>query len=209
MLGHPTFRTAIERIQETGLWKHILPTESNAELSEAAIKQANALTISSENQFQFETVLAVLLNQSMTTGQSSPLEYLERLQDQWRLKNDQIDVVGWLTRNWKTINQADTLPWSVTQPVIVHDNVWAALDVAKVLGGSQAAQDFCREALQRPRAEIDPPPLLAGKDLIDLDIRPGPIFKQILDTVRAEQLDQKLDSVDRARERAMEIFRSS
>ena len=82
----------------------------------------------------------------------------------------------------------------------------AALDVAKVLGGSATAQQFCREALLRPRAEINPPPLLAGKDLIEMGIAPGPSFKHILQTVREEQLDRKLDSVESARRRAMEIF---
>ena len=113
-----------------------------------------------------------------------------------------------MTGNWKTLNQADSLPWSVAQPAIVHKNVWAALDAASVLGGSERAQHFCRQALGRPQSEIDPPALLAGKDLIDLGIRPGPAFKNILATIRAEQLDQKLDGHDIARQRAMEIFRS-
>ena len=78
----------------------------------------------------------------------------------------------------------------------------------KVLGGSKTDQGVSREALQRPREEIDPPPLLAGKDLIEMGISPGPSFKRILQTVRDEQLDQKLDSVDGARQRAMEIVRS-
>ena len=206
MLSHRTFRIAIDRLQETGLWEYVLPTESNPHLSDAAIKQVGALEFSSENHFQFETVLAVLLNGGLATGKSDGLNLLERVQDQWRLKNDQISVVRWVADNWETLNRADSLAWSAAQPAIVHQHVWPALDVAKVLGGSATAEKFCREVLQRPRAEIDPPPLLAGKDLIELGITPGPSFKQILQTVRDEQLDQKLDNVESARRRAMEIF---
>jgi len=205
MLSHPTFRIAIERMQETGLWEHVLPS-SNLRLSDAAVKQTASLEISSENHFQFETVLAVLLNESIASEKSiGPL--LTRVQDQWRLKNDQVNVIEWVAENWETLNQADTLAWSAAQPAIVHQHVWPALDVAKVLGGSATAQQFCRETLLRPRAEIDPPPLLAGKDLIEMGISPGPSFKHILQTVRDEQLDQKLDGVDGARRRAMEILR--
>ena len=206
MLSHPTFRMAIETLRETGLWEYILPTESNPGMSETAIEQTKTLEISSENRFQFETVLAVLLNEQITAERSGGLTFLERLQDQWRLKNDQVTVIDWVTKNWQTINQADALLWSAAQPAIVHQNVWPALDVAKVLGASETAQDFCRKTLLRPRAELDPPALLAGKDLIEIGIRPGPSFKHILQTVRDEQLDQKLDSVESARQRAMEIF---
>ena len=206
MLSHPTFRIAIERMRETGLWEFILPTESSPRLSDAAIGQTKALEISSENHYQFETVLAVLLNESIANGKSDGLTLLKRVQDQWRLKNDQISVIGWVADNWETLNRADSVSWSAAQPAIVHQHVWPALDVAKVLGGSTTAQQFCREALLRPRAEIDPPALLAGQDLIEMGIAPGPSFKHILQTVRDEQLDQKLDSVESARRRAMEIF---
>ena len=208
MLSHPTFRIAIERMQETGLWEYILPPEFSPGLSDAAIKQAEELEISPSNHFQFETVLAVLLNESIVAGKpNGPM--LAHLQNQWRLKTDQISVVGWVAENWQTLNRAETLSWSAAQPAVVHQYVWPALDVAKVLGGSATAQQFCRETLLRPRREIDPPPLLAGMDLIEMGISPGPSFKHILQTVRDEQLDQKLDGIDNARKRAMEIFRSS
>ncbi len=207
MLSHPAFQVAIERMRETGLWEHVLPADFNSSLFDAAIKQTAELEISPENHFQFETVLSVLLNKSITAEKSIG-KLLARVQDQWRLKNDQVSVIAWVAANWETLNRADTLLWSAAQPAIVNQHVWPALDVAKVLGGSTTAQQFCREALLRPRAEIDPVPLLAGKDLIEMGISPGPSFKHILQTVRDEQLDQKLDSVDSARRRAMEIFGS-
>ena len=209
MLSHATFRVAIEKMQEASLWRYILPSGSDLVVAETAIKRTKALNVSSENHFQFETVLAVLLNDSIGAEQSDGANFLKRLQDQWRLKNDQIAVIEWVAKNWRTIDQADTLPWSVGQPAIVHQNVWPALDVAMVLGGSESAQNFCRKMLLRPRVEIDPPALLAGKDLIEMGIRPGPSFKRILQTVRNEQLDQKLNSVESARRRVREILDAS
>lgn len=206
MLNHPTFRIAIEKLQETGLWRYILPAEADQSVTDLAIQQTKTLEVSPENHFQFETVLTVLLNKYIDAEQSDGASFLKRLQDQWRLKNDQIAVIDWVAKNWRTIDQADTLPWSGAQPRIVHQNLWAALDVAKVLGGSKPAQDFCRTMLLRPRCEIDPPALLTGKDLIEMGICPGPSFKHVLQTVRNEQLDQKIDGVESARRRAREIF---
>ena len=205
MLGHPTYPIAIEKLLETGLWQHILPAQAKPQLSDDAITQVAGLTISPENNLPFETVLAVLINEDFNSQQAGGA-LLSGFQDRWRLKNEQVSVIGWVMENWQTLNRADALSWSVVQPAIVHQNVWAAMDVANVLGGSATAQDFCRATLQRPRAEIDPPALLAGKDLIEMGIRPGPNFKHILQTVRNEQLDQKIDGVENARRRAMEIL---
>ena len=81
MLSHPTFRIAVEKLHQTGLWKYILPSGFDYEVCEAAIKQTEALEISSENFSQFETVLAVLLNGAMDAERPDRLPYLKMLQD--------------------------------------------------------------------------------------------------------------------------------
>lgn len=41
-----------------------------------------------------------------------------------------------------------------------------------------------------------PPPLVTGKDLIDLGFKPGPEFKEILNQIQTEQLEGRLDDRD-------------
>ena len=49
----------------------------------------------------------------------------------------------------------------------------------------------------------DPPPLITGEDLIALGLKPGPHFKEILDTVRDAQLDGDVHT----KQEAMELAR--
>ena len=58
---------------------------------------------------------------------------------------------------------------------------------------------FCRHAMaQMGKAEIRPPRLIGGNDLIGLGFQPGPEFKQILREVEDLQLDGELTSHDDA-----------
>ena len=56
-----------------------------------------------------------------------------------------------------------------------------------------------------PPGELDPPPLLTGADLIALGMRPGPRFKRILETLRAEQLAETLTDRAAAMKRLEEL----
>ena len=209
MLGHPTFSNAIGQLQKTGLWNHVLPKTAEEilgeRLSATSLAHSNQLKLSSGNQYRFETVAAVLLNEKISRSKDGQAAYLQRLQERWRLKNDQIRVIEWITKHWALLDQADQRRWSEVQPAIAHEFVWAGLDASGALGSHQAAQQFCRQCLTRSSEEIDPPPLLIGKDLIDLGIKPGPVFKQILETVRNQQLDQELHDRESARQTAIEV----
>jgi poly(A) polymerase len=53
--------------------------------------------------------------------------------------------------------------------------------------------DFlCRKMEELSREEIEPPPLITGRDLIAMGFIPGPIFQRILGEVMEEQLDGRL-----------------
>ena len=47
---------------------------------------------------------------------------------------------------------------------------------------------------------IMPPPLVTGKDLINLGLKPGPAFKEILEDAQTEQLEGRLCSREQALE---------
>ena len=64
--------------------------------------------------------------------------------------------------------------------------------------------EFCQEALRAAGDEegdpLRPPPLLSGRDLVSLGLRPGPAFGEILRWVEDEQLEGRLPDRDSALE---------
>ncbi len=60
---------------------------------------------------------------------------------------------------------------------------------------TQARQSFA----EREEPPI-PPPLITGDDLVALGLKPGPMFREILDAVQEEQLNGTLDSHEKAME---------
>ncbi|HEY5894834.1 MAG TPA: hypothetical protein VIT91_16560, partial [Chthoniobacterales bacterium] len=55
----------------------------------------------------------------------------------------------------------------------------------------QKAEEFANEPLI-------PPPLVNGHDLITLGLKPGPIFKEILDAVETAQLEKQVTTREEA-----------
>ena len=64
--------------------------------------------------------------------------------------------------------------------------------------------EFCSERLaEESREELEPPPLISGRDLIAMGFAPGPLFKEILAAVEDAQLEGGI----RSREAALELVR--
>ena len=200
MLSHTHFNVAVELLQQTGLWQQVLPAGSKLGLDHVA-----RLNVSDDNEFPFESVIAVLLSDDLTKDDTKrdtkrdTERYLDCLQDRWRLTNEQAAAIAWLCDNVSILSQADQLPWSQVQPVVAAKYIAAGLDVAAALGANDAAISYCRLQLELPRTQLDPPPLIVGKDLIEMGFQPGPVFKNILATIRQKQLDGEIVSVDQAR----------
>lgn len=127
----------------------------------------------------------------------------------WRLSNQVMERAAWLVDHHQTLHQAADQPWSKLQPILIHPGAeeLLALWEAKASLGWAAAEDvqFCRQKLALPPEVLNPPPLITGDDLIRLGIPQGPIYKKILDQVRAAQLDGQIQSADQALQLADKI----
>ena len=67
--------------------------------------------------------------------------------------------------------------------------------------GNLQYYNFCRQKLvELKHEEIHPEPLLRGKDLIAMGLKPGPLFQEILRRLEESQLEGEIDT----REQAME-----
>jgi poly(A) polymerase len=58
------------------------------------------------------------------------------------------------------------------------------------------------KGLARTPSGIGPPPLLTGDDLVAQGLKPGPAFKRILDLVYDAQLEDRVRTLEEARELA-------
>ncbi|MFT5302676.1 MAG: tRNA nucleotidyltransferase/poly(A) polymerase [Mariniblastus sp.] len=119
--------------------------------------------------------------------------------ERWKLSNDEKKSIVWVCKNWRALSQADRLPWSEVQPILLKPDIERALAVVESQSDSPSgAVGFCRERLAWERERLDPRPLLNGGDLIRLGIKKGPAFKLVLEAVRNAQLDGEIDSVEQA-----------
>jgi tRNA nucleotidyltransferase/poly(A) polymerase len=65
--------------------------------------------------------------------------------------------------------------------------------------GSLESYDFVQRFLKEtPAEEVRPPRLLTGDDLLGLGLKPGPLFKEILETVEESQLNGKIQTHEEA-----------
>jgi poly(A) polymerase len=108
----------------------------------------------------------------------------------WRLSNFERQRVCWLVAHQESLISARNMPWSMLQPLLVHRG---AVDLMRLTAAASAAgrevADYCRQLRDRPRSELDPPPLLTGDDLLAAGVPAGPIYKQLLQQARNAQLD--------------------
>jgi poly(A) polymerase len=120
----------------------------------------------------------------------------ERLCRRWRMSNLDTARVRWLVEHRHALKEARSLRWSVLQPVLIAEGIddLVALGEAEAALGVGDAEEirWCRSLLGRPRAELDPPPILTGDDLLRRGLPPGPVYKFLLDRVRAAQLDGEI-----------------
>jgi tRNA nucleotidyltransferase/poly(A) polymerase len=123
---------------------------------------------------------------------------LVALQERWRLTNQQVDQIAWIARHWKLLGNADLLPWSKLQPLLIHPSARLGIATAEAVLGSTLGLQHCDSCLRLPPAQLDPPWLIDGRDLIRLGLKPGPQFKRLLQDIRDRQLDGELSTIEQA-----------
>jgi poly(A) polymerase len=89
--------------------------------------------------------------------------------------------------------------------VLVHPGIreLLALHRADALASGRGTDHvaYCERLLSEwTEADLNPPPLLTGHDLVRHGLEPGPLFKRLLDAVREGQLDGTLQTPQQALE---------
>ncbi|PIE34950.1 phosphohydrolase [candidate division KSB3 bacterium] len=111
-----------------------------------------------------------------------------------------------LVRNHQIFTEVESMKKSTLKRFLRQNHFADLLELHRVdrLSSSRplTSYHFCLEKLDEFQQEaIRPPQLLSGKDLIALDIQPGPIFKQILEYIE----DAQLEGIVATKQQAIEL----
>jgi poly(A) polymerase len=123
-----------------------------------------------------------------------------------RLSNAETELVTWLVEKHQILCEASRMRPSKLKTLLVHPGIQEllALHRADALATATSTEhvEYCEELLRKwSREELNPPPLITGEDLKQKDLKPGPLYKRLLDAVREAQLDGTITS----REQALEM----
>lgn len=199
MLVHENRGPALVLLRKSGLMKEILP-----ELDLLVVRDANTWTRTLRILSQFKTptlamALAALLREaSLHSGLAAIKAALAR----WKLPNEDSGGALMLLRDEPLIRSAESRPWPQIQRLLISPRVEELVNyseaVAITLGEGLESIAFCRQKLALSAAALDPPPLITGEDLKRLGIALGPAYKDILESVRDEQLEGRIGSLEEA-----------
>jgi len=122
-----------------------------------------------------------------------------------RLSNHEAKAAAWLREGIAAIGDEPQLAawnWSRLQPWVADPRAGLLADLVRAraacgMGDATAAAHFSAQ-VARPRAEIDPPPLVTGNDLREAGIPPGPAMGAALARIRTLQLDGAITTRDEA-----------
>ncbi len=190
MLVDPNRTTAVRLLLESGLAAVVLPeiVSSDSALDSCDDYAKIGKVIERLSEPSFPLALAALLYQR--TDSQGAIGVCRR----WRMSNSHTDRVGWLLDHRGKIEAARAMKWSALQKILVADGAeeLLALEEAVALAGSGPTDDvdYCRSLLQRPREELDPPPLLTGDKLLEHGVPAGPAYRLLLEEARNAQLDE-------------------
>ncbi len=188
---------AIRTWGETGLMQVLLPAV--AAHWPANCQRVSALLRAVDPQPWTAALGLCLLPFIEQPASGAPLhEILDDLKLRLKFSNEDLDQLKFALQSQSHLVQSPDLNWSQLQPLLVHPHVTTALQVlkARVACGEvePRALDCVLSKLAQPAELLNPVPLIDGRILQELNLKPGPLFKELLSEVRRLQLDGQLVS---------------
>jgi len=203
MLVDPHRRRAMELTRQLGLLAEIVPELApvlrSGPSDDAGSEWTRALRrLQLLNEPGFELATAALLLVAPDSW-SLARKTCKRL----RMSNEEVETVGWLLQHLADLKTSRTKTLAELKRLLVHRSALDLIELARVdtlaEDGDLSPVMHCEELLrQTPAARLDPPPLVSGADLIAMGLRPGKLFRWILDAVRDAQLNEEISTKDEA-----------
>lgn len=233
MLTEGHARRAFELLDDTGLLAHVLPEiifmkgveQPPVFHPEGDVFQHTLLCLEQLPPNPTPALaLAVLLHD---VGKPETQSFEDRIRFNWhekagariareicqrlRMSTREVERVAWLVESHMRLKDFGRMREHRRRRLIRTPGFDELLELCRIDAlASHKDTSLVDEAEAHARAlgeeELQPPPLLTGKDLIEMGYTPGPAFKRILDKVEAQQLDGTLKDKDAAKEYVLRRF---
>ncbi len=228
LLELPQRDWGMQKLFETGLLKSIFPKLASAWEQSGHDRQDSLQLLAQFRDFDFAASIAALClipfhflprdlhlpiqgssaNETDKQGSGSTAkegkQLAEELKQAWRLSNHEENDLRFYLESPSRLLEIHHRPWSAIQPWIADLRARRSVELLRAWGEIAKESSVPLEALQaalaRPRDELDPKPIIDGADLRSLGWQPGPVFRELLTTVRALQLDGELSTKEQAME---------
>ncbi|MFN4260955.1 MAG: CCA tRNA nucleotidyltransferase [Gemmataceae bacterium] len=130
----------------------------------------------------------------------------EEIATRLRLSTAERERVAWLVEKHQVLADVRQMRTSKVKTLLAHPGIHEllALHRADALASGRDADhvDYCEYLLQDwSEEDLNPPALISGHDLARHGLKPGPLFKQLLDAVREAQLEGTI----KTRQQALEL----
>jgi poly(A) polymerase len=137
-------------------------------------------------------------------------EMAEKICDRLRMSNAEKERIAWLVKMHLYLRHGKEMRISKLKRLFAHDGYPELAELYKIDSlastGNLDDYNYCQEMFDKLcEEEIKPEPLVTGHDLIALGLKPGPAFSKILDTIKDEQLEEKVKTKEQAIKRVKEI----
>lgn len=137
------------------------------------------------------------------------LKLVDQISERLKLSNLEHDLIHRLVENQESLAEPEELRLSVFKKILCQpwlDSLLAFMKAVRAYkGNSLSPVEYCLARISEwGISKINPQPFITGEDLKALGFLPGPQFKEILDHIRDEQLDERLQD----RESALELAKS-
>lgn len=205
MLANRHRRRAVRLLQQVGLLTVIFPELEEQIAPAEPVEWLRTLDILEHlGESGFEQAMAVLLRgvpcpqparRRRDAHQGTVHDVCRRL----RLSNDELAQIVWLVNHQYDLDDAPGLPIAKLKRLLSHSYQQSLRAVLRARvtadsGPSESLQFVDDYVANTPPADINPPPLISGADLIALGLTPGRQFEVILEHVRDAQLEGHIDS---------------
>jgi len=219
MLVNPRRAVALRMMDELGLLQHILPEvaamkgvrQSAVYHPEGDVFEHTLLSIEKLEKPSWPLALATLLHdigkpvvKDVVPGKfynhdAVGSEMAEAICRRLKLSNEVTERVAWMVRRHLYIWNARSMRLSTLKRLFAHPGYEELLQLHRADAlGSMAEMDDLDYAegvrKQLPPETIKPQPLLGGQDLIEMGLKPGPVFGKLLAELTEEQLQGNLST---------------
>ncbi|MDR4499689.1 MAG: CCA tRNA nucleotidyltransferase [Candidatus Scalindua sp.] len=138
----------------------------------------------------------------------------EKICERLRMSKAEKERIVWLVKRHLYLRNAQQMRISKLKRLFAHEGYPELAELYRVdsLASTENLDDynFCQEMYEKlSEEEVKPEPLITGHDLIALGFKPGRIYTKILDTIKDDQLENKITTKAEAIERAKEIADSN